>query len=267
MYNVIFPAMLIALCGTSVLAKKDAIKLNFNYADKEIWNYSITYQSECAFVTNTESSSKKTDISCDLIGNVLSDKSRLELSIKNLKIQSELYDSSASSQLADNTSANRYSLALIDGYPTIDSESDLLSGNLPEWNLYSQLLKLLPDMPQQAVKKGFVWERSVVLPIQSALGKIECDIYRRFKIENLSPKKDTAYISWQFSYSSNEKPDSLSVMKYVPVAGSGNGTAVVDMINGILVRASFDFQTPLATLEKVKVNWKEKALMEFKPAK
>jgi len=239
--------------------------MNLNYASKDNWVYGIDYQSECIFEEGKEKSKKNTNIKCTLDGNVTKDKERLNCSLKDVNIESELYNDDTRKQITDKLSKATYSLALINGYPNIDSEIDLSSDGVPEWDLYIQLVRLLPEMPERPVKKGFTWERNAVLPIKTPHGKVQCEVYRLFKIDKFSPKKDTAYISWQFRYTANEPTmDSSSVLKYVPFTGNGKGTATVDIKKGILVDAGFEFETEVASLENVKVKWKEKASLKHK---
>ena len=254
--------LFLLLC--TIIFEASSVTLNLDYSHKDKWNYSVEYTSECIFTEGKSVLSKKTNISGKIRGLIKEDKSRMDVQIGDLQIQSDLYDSSTTSRMKKQISTTDYSIGLINGYPAIDTEIDLSSGGMPEWNIYMQLARLIPDMPQQSVKKGFSWERNAVLPVQSAQGKVSCEIYRLFKIDKISSKQDTAYISWKFKYSAAQPQlDSSSLLKYVPIAGTGTGKAIIDVINGQVVSASMEFKTPVANVGKVKVNWKEKAVLNL----
>ena len=160
-------------------------------------------------------------------------------------------------------SSDSYRIGLINGYPTIDTVNDFAQSGLPEWNLYMQLAKLIPEMPQQHVSKGFTWERNAVLPIKTDQGTMDCEIYRYFKIDGLSPKNDSAYISWRFTYGSAAKPDASKILKYVPIAGSGNGSAVIDIPHGFIVSAEIEFTTPVVAIGLIKSQLGRKPSMQY----
>jgi hypothetical protein len=267
MYKLIVTAV-VFLGSFTVRAGNEGAMLKIDYSKKPAWNYAITYHSECVFVEKKVTSAKKTDITCDFLATVSENKDRMTVGIRNLSATSDLYDDTTRASVIEKISGTSYSMGLINGFPAIDTVIDLSPGGIPEWNLYLQFAKLLPEMPDQPVKKGYSWERTALLPIKSAQGKVNCEMFRLFKIDRLSPKNDTAYISWQFRYAAPEQAvDTSSLLQFVPLAGNGKGTAVLDVLNGFVVRAEVEFTTPVVVMDKLKVNWVEKASLAIKPAK
>jgi hypothetical protein len=60
-------------------------------------------------------------------------------------------------------------------------------------------------------------------------------------------------ISWQLKYSSSEKFVSTeSPNMYCRVQESGN--AIIDVTNGVIIKASMEFQTPVAKINKAESN-------------
>jgi hypothetical protein len=252
---------------SSVSAAKKDVKLNLNFANKTDWKYSIGYHSQCIYSSakSNRAKARKTDINCDLVGKVSDKKDSLELSLTDMNIQSTFYSDSEKTRITRKLSATKYNLLLINGYPTIDADIDLTESGMPEWNFYMQFARLLPEMPSQAVHKGFTWERQAVLPVKTNNGKMDCEVYRQFKIARFSPKKDTVYITWQYRYAAtNTALDTSTILRYVPVAGSGSGEAVVDITKGNLIRATTEFTTPVVSMEGAKINWVEKMTFELK---
>ncbi len=253
----------VLIAASITTAANKTVLLKLNYAAKQNWTYALDYKSECLFSGVGPETSKKTAITCDITGELSTEKDKILTRTANFNIESDLYDSSVISSLTEKTSSVNYALNLIDGSPVVENNIDLSDG-APEWNIYMQLARLIPDMPQQPVKKGYTWDRNASLPLQSPYGKIQCEIYRLFKVEKISSKGDSVEISWQFKYSSSEKFDSTRITKYVPVAGSGSGNAIIDVTNGFIIKASMEFQTPVAKINKARINWTEKAILTYK---
>ncbi|MBD3346393.1 MAG: hypothetical protein GF401_15175 [Chitinivibrionales bacterium] len=264
MRNTIFLSVLILGILLPVYAKKDKFELKLDYSGKENWTYTIFYQSKCIFEKNKEKTPKETEITCDLNGTLSDNKERLSFAVNDVSVKSELYDEEVQNKIKENLSESTMDLALVEGAPEIDTVPDFSSEGIPEWNVYMQFSKLLPEMPKQAVKKGFTWERSVTLPIKTAQGTNICEVYRLYKVEEISPKKDTVLISWQFKYATIEKDEEAkSLTQYIPIGGKGTGTAVIDIANKVIKKASIDFQTPVATVEGSTVTWKENTEIEL----
>ena len=246
--------------GLIATASAAKITLDLDYSGKASWAYAVAYTAQCVSQDKEGSSTKSTDITATLDGKVSTDKGRLDITVKDLVVKSDLYDEAGRADLAAQIAKTPYNLALIDGYPMIDTSVDFSSEGLPEWNLYLQLARLVPDLSDKPVKKGMEWERTVALPVPSAQGMVDCEVYRMFKVDRLSAKKDTAYIVWEFRYGATgrQKMESSS-LKYAPVAGKGKGTAAIDIAGKQIIYAEVEFETPVATVDGVKVSWKEKA--------
>jgi hypothetical protein len=73
-------------------------------------------------------------------------------------------------------------------------------------------------------------------------------------------------ISWKFRYAGTGRPDS-SALSDVPVFGTGNGTAVLDIRNGCIINAEMNFTTPVAMVGDVSVIWHENAVIRLVEAK
>jgi hypothetical protein len=249
-------------------AAEPTVVLSLDYSNRSTCSYAVDFRSTLTLSEAGTSNARNTHISCALNGSLNEAKDRLLLTVADVNVESELYAKDVRKAVVQKLAAATYSLPLTAGYPTLDTLVDLSSMGLPEWNLYMQLGKLLLDVPSQAVKRGFTWERTVSLPMRTAQGNTLCEVYRRYTLERLSQKNDTAYVRWEFRYSA-EKPhlDSASVIEHVPVRGKGTGSAVIDLTAALLVRAAIDFETPLATIGNAKATWKENALLTLQSGK
>jgi hypothetical protein len=245
-----------------------ATNLTLDYSGKKQWVYAIVYSAQCVSEDAKGSSTKKTNIQGTLNADVSENKDKMAVAVKDLMVSSDLYDEAEMKRLSEQISSAKYSLALVDGYPVVDTSVDFAAEGLPEWNLYLHLARLVPEMSEKPVKKGFSWERTVTLPVPTAHGTVDCEVYRVFRVDAISKEKDKAHISWQFRYAATgaRKP-SVSQLKYAPVAGNGGGKAEIDIANKCIIHAEMQFETPVATVDNVRVSWKEQASIELKPAK
>jgi hypothetical protein len=133
-----------------------------------------------------------------------------------------------------------------------------------EWDLYRQLSKLLPVLPSKPVKPGFTWERTNILPMNTARGKVSCEIYRTYSFDKLSG--DTAFISWKFRYAGAGKSDSAALTE-IPVYGTGNGSAQLDIRQGCILNGEMNFTTPVAVVGDVSIVWHENAEIKLTEGK
>lgn len=259
-------AVLVAALNGFAGENKDAVQLD--YTVKPQWQYALTYQATCVFDEKDAKKEKTTKVNCTLDGTLAKEKDKVDFTIKDLEVDGDLYEDEVIEKLTTALTSKTHDLPLVDGQPSVAQMADLSSQGVPEWNLYIQFAKLLPEMPKQAPKKGLTWERSGEFEMNTAQGQVPCEVYRQFAIDKLSESHDTAYVSWQFKYAAAKPKDNDStLLKYVPVAGKGRGSAVVDLAEGYIVKATMDFATPVAKIDKAKVSWKETASISLKSGK
>lgn len=264
----VLSASLILGLAFSGLAGPDRVALSLDYDEMKNWTYTMEYSSECRFSEKGSTSAKKTGVSCVLDGALTEKKDAIVFGVEDLKVESELYGDETKKDMVKKLTETKYTLPLENGYPAVEGLGDLSSEGLQEWNLYVQFAKLLPELPEQPAKRGFTWERSGRFEVHTAQGTVPCEVYRQFKVDRFSSDKDTAFISWQFRYSASDAvKDTSALLKYMPIAGKGKGTAAVHLADGYIVSASMDFETPVAKTGKAKVTWKETATIKHKPAK
>lgn len=257
--------VLFYVLSISNCTKEDTLTLKLDYSKKDQWLYTIEYKSQGLFTQGDSTTQLTNGISCGLSGSTAG-AGKLTVRIENIVVTSDMLNDEETQQLTEKLSNARYSLNLVDGQPSIDTTAELPAGSFPEWDIYTQLAKLLPALPSKTTQPGFTWERTVSLPIKTIQGTLPCEVYRFYTFDSLSAS--TAFISWQFRYSAEEKAlDSTNYLKQIPVAGNGSGTAQIDVKNNILLQAEMDFKTPVATIGEVTVNWQEHAVMKYESSK
>jgi hypothetical protein len=246
-------------------ATNDGVLLKADYSAKQQWKYSVEYTSQGNFRQKSSNTAKKTEIRCILTG-VKKEPKKLSVKVERIFVKSDIYDDSLKNEISEKLSKADYSLSLANGFPSIDTSVEIPASNYLEWDLYRQLSKLLPLLPAKPVKPGFAWERTDMFPMNTARGKVSCEVYRNYNFDKL--RGDTAMISWKFRYAGSSKAtDNASAMNEIPVFGTGNGSAVLDIKNGCILSAEMNFSTPVAVVGDVSVVWHENAVIKLTEVK
>jgi hypothetical protein len=246
-------------------AAKRKVTVSLDYARMIQWRYIMDYVSECVIVENDSTHRIPTMVHCDMSGQPSEMGDRFTFTVDSVSVESQFYGPDQQKSISQKLTGSRFSIALINGCPVVDTLSTFSVSEISEWDLVIQFAKLLPDIPNDPVRKGYSWERSGVFPVVTSLGKIPCDVYRLYKIDSLTSNGAFAHISWRFRYAAlRSAADSLSVLKRVPVSGTGGGTAVVDVVNEILTEATVKFETPVANNGGTKINWVENTSLKYR---
>jgi len=239
----------------------DGVLLKADYGAKQQWMYSVEYTSQGNFRQKSSNTAKTTEIRCMLIGRK-NDQKKFGVKVDRVFVKSDIYDDSLKNEISEKLSKADYSLSLANGFPSIDTSVEIPASSYLEWDLYRQLSKLLPMLPAKPVKPGFTWERTDMFPMNTARGRVSCEIYRNYTFDKLAG--DTAAISWKFRYAGSGKPaDKASAMKEIPVFGTGNGSAMIDIKNGCILTAEMNFTTPVADVGDISIVWHENAKIKL----
>jgi hypothetical protein len=254
---------IIAITSLSTFAKDkpavDGVMLKADYGAQKQWTYSVSYTSQGNFRQKSTNTAKSTEIQCILVA-AKKDAKRLGIKADSVSIKSDIYKEDLQKEIKEKLLKADYALSLSNGFPSIDTSLEIPASSVLEWDLYRQMAKLLPALPAKPVKPGFSWERTDAFPMNTPRGKVLCEVYRNYTFGVLAG--DSAMISWKFRYSGTGKPDS-SALNEVPVFGTGNGTAVLDIKRGCILNAEMNFTTPVAMVGDVSIVWHEKAEMKL----
>jgi len=240
--------------------KEETLTLKLDYSSEDQWYYTIEYKSQGLFTQGDSTTQLTNGISCRLSGST-AEAGKLTVKTENIVVTSDMLNDEETQQLTEKLSKANYKLNLVDGQPSIDTTAELPAGSLPEWDIYTQLAKLLPTLPDKPILPGFTWERTATLPITTTQGTVPCEVYRYYTFDTLSA--NVATITWKFRYSAEEEAlDTSNIMKQIPVAGNGTGSAQIDVINKVILQAEMEFKTPVATVGAVTVTWQENAVLK-----
>lgn len=254
---------IIAITSLSTFAKdkpaSDGVVLKVEYSAQKQWTYAVTYTSQGNFRQKATNSAKSSEIQC-ILTVTKNNAKKLGVKADSVSIKSDIYKEDLQKEIREKLLKADYALSLTNGFPSIDTSLEIPASNYLEWDLYRQMAKLLPALPAKPVKPGFTWERTDAFPMNTPRGKVLCEVYRNYTFGVLAG--DSAMISWKFRYSGTGKPDS-SALSDVPVFGTGNGTAVLDIKRGCILNAEMNFTTPVAVVGDVSIVWHEKAEMKL----
>jgi len=256
------------IAGTIILSncskKQNPVELKLDYTAKTEWKYSVDYSSQAIFSQNDSTTTLKTSIISEINAVPYSESKKLVMKTENLSLTSDMMQDSVKKEITAELSRAEYSLLLENGAPAFDTAAKLPEGSFQDWNLYRQFGKLLPSLPAGKIPKGFEWERTVSLPVRTILGIIPCEVFVHYRLDSISADNNSAFLNWQIRYSADQKfIDSIDILKQIPVSGEGYGSATIDVVNRYITEAKMEFNTPVATIGKITVSWKEFAVMKY----
>jgi hypothetical protein len=258
-------AVLAAAFLASAAIAKPAVALKINYSGKQICSYRIEYTSQGEYKQKGQITKKKTGVNC-VSSAVITGENRVTIKMDTVSIKSDLYDEEKIKEIHESIMKSSYSLMLTDGYPVIDTSVGLPVSDYLSWDIYRQLIKLLPVLPEESIRPGYTWEQFVTVPMKTARGTIPCELYRFYTFKKL--KGDTATISWNFRYApADNAVDSTNALEEVPIGGKGSGTALISVRSKCLLSVDVGFSTPVAVIKDISVTWRERAVFKLKSCK
>ncbi|MBN1128056.1 MAG: hypothetical protein JXA71_03675 [Chitinispirillaceae bacterium] len=131
------------------------------------------------------------------------------------------------------------------------------------WDLFRSFSRVIPVLPESPVTVGSSWERERTVPIETSAGNALGNLYQSFILDSVYMRDSSrcAAISWQFTY--RIQPDSSGILDSLPLRGSGNGTATVDLSHKRLVTAHAFFSVPEKSGQGVTTSWQEAVHVEL----
>jgi hypothetical protein len=265
MNSKIWISLLVAGCLATTAFGKKSVVLRINYSNKQRCIYGIEYTSQGDFKQKGTITKKNTGVNC-LLSATVAEQNRVTVKVDTVGIRSDFYDEAKIVKIRENLMKSTYTLTTVDGYPSIDTSEKMPAGDYLEWDLYRQLVKLLPTVPDQSIRPGYTWEQTIILPMQTARGRVPCELYRFYTFKKIH--RDTATISWNFRYAPAENAiDSTNPLEEIPIGGKGSGTALISIRDNCILSADMGFSTPVAVINDITVMWRERAVFTLKYCK
>jgi hypothetical protein len=258
-------ALLIAVFSAVAAFGKEGILLRINYEGKQECAYRIEYTSQGNYKQKGTITKKTTGVNC-ISSAIITGDNKITIKVDTVVITSDLYKEEKIKEMRENLMKSTYSLSLANGYPAIDTTAKLPAAEYLEWDLYRQLIKLLPILPEKTIKPGYTWEQTITVPMKTARGTVPCELYRFYTFKK--KHGDTATISWNFRYApADNAVDSTNALEEVPIGGKGSGLALISIRDKCLLSADMGFSTPVAVVNDISVTWRERAVFALKSCK
>jgi hypothetical protein len=131
------------------------------------------------------------------------------------------------------------------------------------WDLYRSFARVLPVLPESPVAPGTSWDRERSFPLETSFGNATGMLYQVFTLDSVFSADSSNYasLSWRFTY--RIQPDSAGVLDSLPLSGTGNGTAVIDMTRKRMAKAHALFEVPAKQKARQKISWQETVHIEM----
>jgi hypothetical protein len=246
-------------------ARQPKVVLALDYTQRLVWAFAMNYHAERAVIDGGAASRAATRVWCGMHAKVtvVYKARRLVFSIDTVHVDSDLLTDEERERVVAHLRQAEFSLGLIHGCPVFDTLRTFAVEEIGRWDFVLQFAKLLPDLPEQPVGRHYNWERSGVYPVSTPLGPVPCDIYRLYTIDSVSADSARVHISWDFRYAAAQRAVQQSAaLRKVPISGRGTGTAIIDPVRKVLLKATMRFETPAVAYGTKKIQWVENTTLE-----
>ncbi len=239
-----------------------AVSLAVDFTSQDTWHYRFTCDIGGSFSWQDSASTLSSTIQCLLNGNRTDKQDQLAIKAEDIRITSNVLDEAEILYITDQMTSTEYSVSL--NYDISKPHDSLFVSNtgLEEWDLYRQLIKVLPSLPDKPVSPGFSWDRQKQFPLVTSQGVATGEVYQSFTFDSIrvSDSQQHAYVSWLFRYAIDETQfDTASRIGSLPLVGKGKGNALINVNEKSLISADMIFTTPACSLSNLSVGWEEKA--------
>ena len=135
----------------------------------------------------------------------------------------------------------------------------VLSGG---WDILRSPARVIPAMPNADMVVGSSWEREQHFPLIIPEGQADGLLYQLYTLDSLYQTPEgvrVAAVSWVFTYrvamteDKAQKVEDRGQRRY-PLAGSGRGTAILDLNRKKLLKSSAAFQITHSGISGVEIN-------------
>ena len=265
-YIAVGMAALLVSIGTvacSPKGKGEAVSLAINFTQAAAWTYDFSCVIRGCFNWPDSTGALVSELDCRLRGHreAAANTGSLVVVAESVLVKSNFLAPEEAENIRRQITGSRLPVRFNGTMPVPEDSITLPMFGLGEWDIYRQLAKVAPALPEGKVKPGYIWERERKLPLSTSFGTASCNLYQSFTFDSLFSAGSARYaaISWRFRYAvSPPDGDSLDIIDNLPRAGTGEGRAVIDVGRALLMSAEVDFVTPEAAFRDVNVRWEER---------
>ncbi|HMD67232.1 MAG TPA: hypothetical protein VKF42_00035 [Chitinivibrionales bacterium] len=254
---------LVSGCGNS-----NGVKLSLDFSKKPDWRYALSATVSGIISSADTQRTFSSAAQCTLSGKPdAKNPALLHASVVSVAVTSNILGDEEIRNLKEQAKTMRLSCALGDGAILPEDSSSVPVVKIGEWDLYKDLASTVPALPKIAVRPGAVWERERSLPLDTKQGSAVGHLFQSFCMDSLRKDKsgaEIASLSWKFVYRVEfRERDTLGLYAGVPTAGSGTGSAIVNVTAKTLEAASVHLAVPAAPQGKFRISWNENITLEL----
>ncbi len=238
-----------------------AVRLSLDFSKRAEWRYSLRADISGISVSADTQRTFASSAQCTLSGKAdANNPNLLHANVAWVSVSSNILGNAELMNLEEQAKAVRLSWALADGVIVPEDSLAAPQVRIGEWDLCKDLAKTIPALPNVPLRAGSMWERERTMPLDTKRGNAVGHLYQSFLLDSLfvSDGSTRAALSWKFIYRVEFRDHGATGLPTdVPPRGSGTGSAIVNVTNKTLDRASMLFEVPAATNGAFRISWKE----------
>jgi hypothetical protein len=252
----------LALSSFIFCGKRESIVLNVDFTSQREWRYRLAVDLKGTIAAPDTQRGFSSNARCILLGVPVAGRSAmLKVRACSVDIAMPLLSDAEKNNLIRQCNNTQFAVNLSDGAITPDDPADMPLVKIGEWDLYKDMAKVLPALPQGRVRKGFSWDREKQIPLETKLGRGVGHLFQSFTLDSLFIDQQAArmaLVTWRFTYGVEVKStDTVARLGDVPSRGSGQGSALLNIGDKTLEKAAIHFSVPSTRQGKIKISWEE----------
>ncbi len=253
---------LVAIVLLSECGNGRDVRLSLDFSKRAEWRYALRADISGIIVSTDTQRAFASSAQCTLSGKAdARNPNLLHANVAWVSVSSNILGDAELKNLEEQAKGVRLSWALAEGVIIPEDSITVPQVRIGEWDLYKDLAKTLPALPKVRMRVGATWERERTIPLDTKRGNAVGHLYQSFSLDSLSVSSTgstLAALSWKFIYRVEFKDyGAMGLPNDVPPRGSGTGSAIVNVTNKTLDRASLHFEVPAAANGAFRISWKE----------
>ena len=254
--------LLAALLAGAFCGNREPVRLTVDFSSQREWRYTLSVDMRGDIATADARRGFSSNARCCLLGRpVAGEPATLHISACSVSIAAPLLSDAEKTNLARQCNEAKFTVDVGRGTIMPDDPDDMPLVKIGEWDLYKDVGKVLPALPQGRVRKGYSWEREKLMPLETKRGGAVGHLLQSFTLDSIfidRQARRAAMVSWRFTYGVEVKSaDASGRLSDVPTKGSGQGSALLNISDKTLEKASIHFSVPSTREGKITISWKE----------
>jgi len=227
-------------------SSNDTVKLSIDFSTQNKWYYAINVEINGYVKMHDTSYSIKNNAVCTLVAMPDSFKKDIvHMKAEYVSFYSNFLSENEISNLIQQAQEAKFTCSFKNGIFLKEDSSFLPVVQIGEWDIFKDIIKTIPTLPESKVKKGTSWYREKEFPLDTKHGTATAYLMQWFWLDSIYVNKDSkkfGIIKWKFAYNVNTKADSISsLLKNMPFKGEGVERALINVSKKRLESASIKF--------------------------